>query len=350
MSIKPDAILELAYTDLSGSAKAAYEAFKQELHGGYVDYRSLYTRTAAQDKALPDFELVDPEHPNHIGKPGDHKEQLTVNGISREYTVHVPPQYDGTTKLPVVVMLHGHGEDGQQFADLSQINAEADKKGFIAVYPDAVQWFGEKNQSAWNANDGLVPPGTNVDDVQFVNSIIDTTAKQLPVDSDRVFVAGYSNGGMLAAEVANKLSDKVAAVGLVSTGMSDANETTDGSPISVVSIHGTDDPLIPICGFPKVPKTLNRLGLPQFESYDDATDYWVSKDGASQPLITKDGNVTKADYQNGKNGTEVAQYTVSGGNHAWYGSEGSSGANASINATEVLWDFFQAHPKQAYPN
>jgi len=172
---------------------------------------------------------------------------------------------------------------------LTQIDAEADKKGFIAVYPDAIQWFGDKNQSAWNANDGLVPPGTNSNDVQFVNSIIDTTSKQLPVDSNRVYVAGYSNGGILAAEIAKELPNKIAAVGLVSTGMSGANETTDGSPVSVVSIHGTDDPLIPINGFPKLPKTLNRLGIPEFQSYNDATQYWVNNDGASQPIITKDG-------------------------------------------------------------
>ena len=119
--------------------------------------------------------------------------------------------------------------------------------------------------------------------------------------------------------------------------------------MSVLSIHGTNDPLIPINGLRGVPSKLNDLGIPAFLSYDAAAKFWTDQDGITgSPYVTKNGSVTERDYTGGKDNSEVVQYTVAGGTHNWYGSDPNNGsvpANESINATQTIWSFFAAHPK-----
>ncbi|HEY9713107.1 MAG TPA: hypothetical protein V6C72_06535, partial [Chroococcales cyanobacterium] len=163
-----NAALKLVWEDVSSSAKSAYTAFSTEVQNG-GDTRNFqvdYTKNAAASN-LPDVDVIDPKNPPKLDKPGTYHEVMDVNGVPRSYTIHVPEGYDGSKAMPVMVLLHGHGEDGQDIANRSGIDQEADKKGFIAVYPDAVQWFGDKNLSAWDSGDGLVPPGSNADDVGF---------------------------------------------------------------------------------------------------------------------------------------------------------------------------------------
>src|ERR1700729_2561651 len=89
-------VLQLAHTDLTDSAKAAYAAFQAELQsGGTANFQQEYTKIAADAHPLPGFDLIDPNKPPTIDKPGDYHEELDVNGIRRSYTIHVPPQYHG---------------------------------------------------------------------------------------------------------------------------------------------------------------------------------------------------------------------------------------------------------------
>src|SRR5512136_1994996 len=68
--------------------------------------------------------------------PGDHARSVKVGEVSRSYTVHVPPAYDGVAPVPVVLMLHGGGGTGKAAAEETGWSAKADREGFIAVYPE----------------------------------------------------------------------------------------------------------------------------------------------------------------------------------------------------------------------
>ncbi|MCY2929712.1 MAG: hypothetical protein NTV86_09510 [Planctomycetota bacterium] len=87
--------------------------------------------------------------PTALG-PGDHVRTLTVDGRSRSYLVHVPPQYDATKATPVVLIFHGAMMSGQMMVKFCGMNKTADSGGFVAVYPNGTG-FGSFNA-------GMSPP------------------------------------------------------------------------------------------------------------------------------------------------------------------------------------------------
>lgn len=270
------------------------------------------------------------------GKPGDHVYKFTIAGAERTYHVHVPPSYNGKTPMPVVIILHGHAQDGPEIARHTRLSELADKKGFIAVYPDARKWAGREEWRAWDSGNGLLPLGARADDESFLRKIIEKTEKDLVVDSKRIFMAGLSNGGMMTFKAASELSDKLAAIAVISSAMS-GSESPPKSPLSVLNIHGTADSLIPYEGLKNVPATLTAVGLPKFQPTKYATSYWVEQNKISNPpIVLQNADVTQRRFIDDKTGTEVNEYTIDGGDHV---------PDKIIELTETVWQFFDSHPK-----
>jgi poly(3-hydroxybutyrate) depolymerase len=68
-------------------------------------------------------------------RPGDHTRTVSLKGVHRSYLVHVPPQYDPATPMPVVLAFHGGGANADNMVVFSGLNEKADQAGFIVVYP-----------------------------------------------------------------------------------------------------------------------------------------------------------------------------------------------------------------------
>lgn len=271
-------------------------------------------------------------------KIGDHRESVRIKGADRKYTVHVPPSYNDKTPMPLVIALHGHAQNGEIIAKETELNKLADKEGFIAVYPDARIWAGEEAWRAWDTDNGLLPPGEDADDVSFLRTIIENAEKDYKVDPKRIYLAGLSNGGMMSFRAAGDLSDKVAAIAVVSGAMS-GNEPSPEHQISVLNIHGTSDKIVPYNGLKNVPASLTSIGLPKFKSMQYATDYWVGQNKITNPpLVLKHNGVVEKRYINDKTGTEVNEYTMINGRHV---------PPNFKEITNTVWNFFEAHPKNA---
>ena len=125
-----------------------------------------------------------------LPSPGDHSRTLRVGGVDRHFVLHIPrPARRG--RLPLVVVLHGAGGNGRRMAAGTGFSAEADRRGFVAVYPDGID-------GGWN--DARAADGA--DDVAFVRAMLDTLAGELRTDPDRVYAAGISNGAMFTHRLA----------------------------------------------------------------------------------------------------------------------------------------------------
>lgn len=271
-----------------------------------------------------------------ISKPGDYDQTMIVDGVERRYHIHVPPSYNGTTPMPMVMLLHGHAQNGKIIAHHTKFNEMSDREGFIAIYPDARSWAGRDEWRAWDTDNGLIPPGSKADDVGFLRKMIDQAESTYKIDPKRIYLAGLSNGGMMSFRAAGDLSDKIAAIAVVSGAMS-GKEPPLKSPVSVLNIHGTYDGIVPYDGLKNVPESLAAIGLPKFKSMDYATKFWSEQNKISNPpIVLQNGNVTERKFINPDSGAEVNETTIAGDYHV----------PSDIDAvTGQIWKFFAAHPK-----
>lgn len=276
--------------------------------------------------------------------PGRYAFTMKSGGTDRTFAIRVPKAYDGTKALPLVVILHGWTMSGPLAEQYTRMGEVAEKEGFVLAAPD-----GLGDAKGWNAG-FLDLSGRHQDDAAFVAEVIDRTAKEVGVDRDRVYVAGHSNGAMLANLVGARYPDRVAAIGVVagtigfppSSGRSVTIPEPKG-PVSVMIVHGKQDETVAY--EPSRGGLLKGIGAPQ------SAKWWAQRMGAlSVPSrnVALDGRVVTEIWRGGKSGTEVELVSIENGTHAWPGgyTRGGRESETGVDAAEVLWKFFREHPKR----
>lgn len=164
-------------------------------------------------------------------------------GTKRRYLVHVPASYVGT-KMPLVLVLHGGGGNAENAQYAYGFNATSDASNFIVAYPEgtgSLVTFG-KVSGSWNAGTCCGEAALRqTDDVSFIASLLDDVSTKFAIDANRVYATGFSNGAAMSYRLACDLSNKIAAIAPVSgqMGVVSCNMTR---PVSVMHIHGTEDP------------------------------------------------------------------------------------------------------------
>jgi polyhydroxybutyrate depolymerase len=257
---------------------------------------------------------------------GDYLEELISAGQVREFQLHIPAAYKADTPAALVLGFHGAGSNALQFESYSGFSYLADREGFIVVYPQAL---GEHH--TWNTTMGSTNP-----DLQFVRDLIDVLSARCSIDQNRVYASGHSNGGGMANRLACDLSDRIAAIGSVSGAYQWAEDCSPSQPVAVLSVHGTDDPIIPYNGFegtdaPPAAYYLIGVPIPQWASS------WAHRNDCQEKSsrVVQSDQVIEDKWSNCSAGVEVFLYTVRGGGHGW---------TQAFDAAQVIWDFFARHP------
>jgi polyhydroxybutyrate depolymerase len=263
---------------------------------------------------------------------GEHT--LTVDGRERSYRVHVPEEATG--RLPMVLVLHGGGGNGEQVARQTRMSAAADEAGFVAVYPNGT---GRTSLLSWNAgNCCSYAHREGVDDVAFMSTLLDEVLAEYPVDPARVYATGMSNGAMMSYRLACELSDRIAGIAPVA-GALNVTPCTPSGPVAVLAVHGTADQAVPYDGGPPT-RTMPGNETWTNTSVADSIGFWAAHNGCQPPTERRDGPVTVATYD----GCDVVLYTVEDGGHTWPGGEQPrSAADPSPpkpDTTRVVLDFF----------
>jgi polyhydroxybutyrate depolymerase len=296
-------------------------------------------RAMTEDPGNPEIHTPLSRSIERVSASGNYYANLTIDGIAREYLLHVPPQYDGTRQLPLVVVLHGSFIDNSYMVRLTRMNEKADREGFIVAYPNATGWFGRKTIRCWNVGSSIL---YKTDDVKFIRALIEVSKRQLAVDGSRIYVTGLSMGGALALQLGIDLSDQVAAVASVSGWMT-GNERVPASAMPVLTINGTADFVVPFEGR----AGFLTLVLPLMQPAFFTTSFWIRHNACTRESLTKlSTKVLKEVHVNERTGVEVLHYTVFAGEHAWPGSWFSNIAGEptqEFNATDEIWEFFSRH-------
>lgn len=285
---------------------------------------------------------------------------LRVGAYDRHYTVHVPPAYDGHTRVPVVVMLHGGGGTGRAAAFETGWSAKADEIGFLAVFPDALARNPSRpssfsqNPQLWNDGSNRFYPGqTVVSDVSFLNSMLDQLLASFAVDSRKVFVTGFSNGASMSFRWGAEASERIAAIAPVA-GACWLDGPSLERPVPMCYVTGTDDPLNQIEG--GAPKLANggsdNVRAKPKPPVRDSIQKWARALGCPlTPSTTTTANSLHTEtYGPGREGSEVVYITVEGLGHTWAGGKSLlpeflvGKRSDKLKATDFIWEFFKRHP------
>ncbi len=283
--------------------------------------------TCGQPSPVPVGELVERE--------------IDINDLIRSYLLYVPTGYDPNVPTPLVVSLHGFASNPSQQDAASQWSALAEEENFLVVYPQGTGF-----PLRWNV--GYAGVDSSVDDVSFVEALIAFLFYDFCLDSSRVYVNGFSNGAGMTHRIACEIPHRIAAVGM----MSGAYPLIDSAceaiywaaprTIPVIAFHGTADPVVPYEG-----GEFMDAGLPSIVEWADS---WAARNGCAsdEPLETV-GGVSGVRHTDCEGGADVVFYTIADGGHQWTGG-GEFPAfivgemNRDVSATELMWEFFSAHP------
>lgn len=271
---------------------------------------------------------------------------LNHNGLNREYSIFLPSSYQPGQQLPVVINLHGFALNGSQQISYSELNLIADQEGFIVVIPEGVvgtTFFGSTGIH-WNSY-----WGTGIDDLGFLDLLIDRIYTDYAVDLFRIYATGFSNGGYMSHRLACELSGRIAAIACVAGSVVDQqlNNCNPSRAVPVLQIHGTNDGTVPYNGSPGFAP-----------SVPDLVDHWIQHNNcattANLVIIpdtdpTDSSTVTRLEYNQGDDSSKVWFYIIDNGGHSWpNASYNLNGAvtNQDFNASQHIWDFFNQfqHP------
>ena len=175
-----------------------------------------------------------------------------ITSEGRKWTVHAAAPRTGS-KMPLVLLFHGAGGNGDLYLDRYGWDRLAEKQGFVVVAPDGIPANPDNepnfltNPRVWNSGILKAGPRSRIDDVAFVRTLIADAKKRWSIDTDRIYVAGHSNGASMSYRLGIDLSDQLAAIAPV-MGQNATRRAKPAHPVPTLALLGTEDPLNPLNG------------------------------------------------------------------------------------------------------
>jgi polyhydroxybutyrate depolymerase len=274
---------------------------------------------------------------------------LVHDGRQRSYTIRIPRRIEqGQTRVPLVLVLHGGGGNARNAERMTSFTRVAEREGFIVAYPEGT---GRRKDTllTWNAGHCCGYAMENrVDDVGFIDALLDELISRYPIDPSRVYVTGMSNGAMMSHRLGMELSARIAAIAPV-VGTLFGDEQTPPNPVAAIMINGLLDKSVPPPGgVPKGRFAVSWDGAPARPTLEQAT-FWGRSNGCGADVRRDDGSRYTHWYYPCPGGNDVELYLVKDNGHAWPGGVKGSPLgdqpSSSLDATDVIWRFFEAHSK-----
>ncbi len=271
----------------------------------------------------------------------------------RSYRLYTPSSLESEEPVPLVVVLHPFMGSARQMVRMTGFDAIAEREGFIAAYPNGLT-------RRWTADPGETRapgPFRAADDVGFIEALLDDLQARYPVDPDRVYVTGASNGAMMTYRLACEMPERFAAAAAVMAPMTRtlAEYCAPEVQMPFLIMMGTEDQAFPFeGGAPGGPG-----GGSEVLSAPETAAFWAARNecpGVSErhefPEIAPDDGtrVSAETYAGCAGGGETVLYIIEGGGHTWPGQPSQplleflvGPISREIDASEVIWEFFAAH-------
>lgn len=313
----------------------------------------------------------------HLGLPwwldeGDRNHVHESDAGSQRYQVHLPPQHDGTARLPVIMAIHGCGMSGfgwNSMKSTTQLNRLADREGFIVVYP--TQRLFRSAINCWNSGDPR-EQHRHTGEPALLAGVAREVVETYGADPDQVHVAGASSGAGTAVILAATHPDVFATATSVAGGEYGLDQVDPDAPdstppdytarqawaqmgerarqVPLLVIQGEEDEVVP-------PLVATRL-VEQWTAVGDLTDDGLLNDSLDlfEETTTVAGGPDEHAYVRTTIATRggaslVESYLVEDMGHVWPGpsGEGLFTDHAGPDASAIVWDFARRHPRGSLP-
>lgn len=300
---------------------------------------------------------------------GDRNHVYTLDGDRQRYQVHVPPQHDGTTPLPVVMAIHGCGMTGYGWNSMkaaTQFNSLADREGFIVVYP--TQRMFQNKLNCWNSADPR-QQHRHAGEPALLAGVARQVVAQYNADRNQVHVVGASSGAGTAVILGATHPDVFATVTSVAGGEYGLNQVDSADPdstppsytarqawaqmgerarqVPLLIIQGRNDDVVP-------PIVATRLATHWAAVIDFVDDGLLN---GSPELVEKTETVpansgrhayTRTALVTPRGQSLIESYLVDGMGHAYPGPAGQGlfTDRAGPDSSSIAWDFAKSHPRR----
>jgi len=281
--------------------------------------------------------------------------EYSTGGFQRSYRLHVPAGYDGARALPLVVVVHGAFDNARGIEKFSGFSRLADRENFIVLYPNGIGILGWLQH--WNAGHCCGKAAEdNIDDVGYLAAAIEDVTAKLAVDRRRVYMVGFSNGGMLTYRFAAEKGDLLAAAapmaasagGRASSTVPEWRIADPVTPLPLLVIHGLADDDIPYAGG----RSEHRGGERTYWPVEASIRPWIDRNGCKGPPAQSSlnhGAVRVRHWKACRDKATIVFYGLENWGHVWPGPYFTGDLPVddplrNFDAAEIIWEFFRQFP------
>lgn len=256
--------------------------------------------------------------------------EIMVNGVRRQYRLSVP-RADAGVALPVLMAFHGGSGRDYPFPQQREFEELVEAERVIAVYPLAE--LVPPNEGEWQLNTSE----SSTQDIAFVEALIDDLSARYCVDSNRIYATGYSLGSMFTYELACHLNARFAAIAsLAGTMPVTPNSCALVENVSIMHIHGQDDPIISYDGEWEW-KAWDSVGT--MRDIPSLVRFWSEQYGCQNERETQSDSALHIVHDACDEGVRVEHYRLIGVGHEW------PDAIRGVSTHEVIWNFVSEFTK-----
>jgi poly(3-hydroxybutyrate) depolymerase len=235
-------------------------------------------------------------------------ENLQVGGESRNMLTHAPSGIEKGS--PLLISMHGMNQDANYQQNQAKWQDIADTARFVVVYPNGIN-------KGWDISGDK--------DINFILAIIETMSSRYQIDRDRVYLSGFSMGGMMTYHAMGRIADKIAAFAPVSGYPMGGSAFQSSRPIPIIHTHGTTDDVVGYSGVNAMMEGWRkRNGCPA--QSQTITPYPQNKPNSKSKLTI---------WEPCDEDVKVELLTLDGKGH-WHSND-----DAAVHSSKEIWNFIK---------